>query len=918
MKTRYCILFVFFTFFQIIGQAQFATNYSIKEGLPSNHVYKVTQDLKGFIWAITDNGIVKYNGTNFKIFTTKDGLPTNDIWEIEATPDGRVWFFCKASKIGYIEEDQVYNFSGVNSKNVFFPLRIIEYKSQILFQSMEDWFFLNENKKWQGMTTDNNHFLNPIRYKVDSIVDKEGANNIIHLRVKDSLIFWVKKNNYYVLNTQSNKLVNAKRQFAYNRVFSSFARINFVNDKLQITDKNYTAILDTTFKVINEITVPESFSSHHIILDKTQNLWCASLQKGVFKIPSIYQKLNYFFPSEKIESIDLVGDKIIVNVFDKGYLEYDNSNKNFLSFIEEKGVLNPLSIIDSLKKVHFIYKLEMNTYNFNSNSLIKKQPLIEGVKQVVYKDGFLWGLGSFDIKKMKISNLEVIDRSLAVGMNKLFVFKNDIVVGSTDGLKLLVENKVQPLVKDTLFQKPVSNIVSLNKEWFIVCTEGYGAYATNTNKVIAFPSTNFLNIEDAFVQENAIWLATNDGLYEYAKADNNFQFLRNITEELGFAARKTNTVLVKDDVIYAGTDNGLIVFPKGITASPQFLDIYFDAVHYNEQLLDTSRNEVTFTSNNSLRVGVSTINYSERAIHSSYQYKLEPIQNQWLQTTSNSLNFSDLPPNNYQLIVKDETVEKSFNFSILPLWWQTSMFKILAAAFLLGLLILVLQLIRKYEIKKKTAKLNTQKKLAEYELYALRSQMNPHFVFNSLSAIQYYINENDFENSERYLVKFSKLIRQFFEISKEEEIALEDEIQLLKSYLEIEKLRFRDKLNFEIDVDPNLDIKRHKIPSMLLQPIVENAVNHGIFNKEDSGVVNLKFFNIKSNKYRVEIIDDGVGVDKTKKKKNGKISSSIVLKDRIAILNDSQKWAINFTNEIAFSNANDKGNRAVFIIDRLQ
>ena len=204
MKTRYCILFVFFTFFQFIGQAQYATKYSIKEGLPSNHVYKVTQDLKGFIWAITDNGIVKYNGTNFKTFTTKDGLPTNDIWEIEATPDGRVWFFCKASKIGYIEEDQVYNFSGVNPKNVFFPLRIIEYKSQILFQSMEDWFFLNENKKWQGMITINNHALKPIKDKVDSIVFNEGVNNIIHLRVKDSLIFWVKKNCVHVYSYYTN------------------------------------------------------------------------------------------------------------------------------------------------------------------------------------------------------------------------------------------------------------------------------------------------------------------------------------------------------------------------------------------------------------------------------------------------------------------------------------------------------------------------------------------------------------------------------------------------------------------------------------------------------------------------------------------------------------------------------------------
>ncbi|HAT67379.1 MAG TPA: hypothetical protein DCS66_22760, partial [Flavobacteriaceae bacterium] len=97
---RYYILAILWVLLPSFGQAQYATNYSIKEGLPSNHIYKVTQDNNGFIWVITDNGIAKYNGTEFKVFTTKEGLPTNDVWEIATTPDGKVWFFCKASKVG--------------------------------------------------------------------------------------------------------------------------------------------------------------------------------------------------------------------------------------------------------------------------------------------------------------------------------------------------------------------------------------------------------------------------------------------------------------------------------------------------------------------------------------------------------------------------------------------------------------------------------------------------------------------------------------------------------------------------------------------------------------------------------------------------------------------------------------------------
>ncbi|GAL82291.1 sensor histidine kinase [Algibacter lectus] len=156
--------------------------------------------------------------------------------------------------------------------------------------------------------------------------------------------------------------------------------------------------------------------------------------------------------------------------------------------------------------------------------------------------------------------------------------------------------------------------------------------------------------------------------------------------------------------------------------------------------------------------------------------------------------------------------------------------------------------------------------MSELQLKALRFQMNPHFVFNSLSAIQYYIGENNFEASETYLVKFSKLIRQFFELSKENEISLATEISVLNNYLEIEKLRFKEKLNFTINIDEKLDKESITIPTMLLQPILENAVNHGgVFNKMDNGLITLNFVNISPLAFKVEIIDDGVGFVNTKK-----------------------------------------------------
>lgn len=192
-----------------------------------------------------------------------------------------------------------------------------------------------------------------------------------------------------------------------------------------------------------------------------------------------------------------------------------------------------------------------------------------------------------------------------------------------------------------------------------------------------------------------------------------------------------------------------------------------------------------------------------------------------------------------------------------------------------------------------------QKKQHTLELQALRSQMNPHFVHNSLNAIQYYIQRNEVELSEIYLTKFSKLIRSFFELSRKQTITISQEIELLENYLEIEQLRFEDKLNYAIVKDGNLD-EETLIPTMLLQPIVENAINHGIFHKEKSGAVEIHFEHLGEDNFKVSIADDGVGLEKSKAifEKSGKKlnnRSTAVLKDRLKLLEHSKTWQVGYT-----------------------
>lgn len=197
------------------------------------------------------------------------------------------------------------------------------------------------------------------------------------------------------------------------------------------------------------------------------------------------------------------------------------------------------------------------------------------------------------------------------------------------------------------------------------------------------------------------------------------------------------------------------------------------------------------------------------------------------------------------------------------------------------------------------SQLEVERNQHQLELQALRSQMNPHFVHNSLNAIQYYIQRNEVELSEIYLTKFSKLIRSFFELSRKQSITIAQEINLLDNYLSIEKLRFEEKLEFTISKDPALDDET-LIPAMLLQPIVENAINHGIFHKEGLGKVEVFFSNINETSFKVIIQDNGIGLTQSKAifEKSGKKlknRSTAVLEDRLALLEYSKTWKVHYS-----------------------
>lgn len=180
-------------------------------------------------------------------------------------------------------------------------------------------------------------------------------------------------------------------------------------------------------------------------------------------------------------------------------------------------------------------------------------------------------------------------------------------------------------------------------------------------------------------------------------------------------------------------------------------------------------------------------------------------------------------------------------------------------------------ILRSNELTKAELSLKEQETL-QYRLRSLISQMNPHFIFNVLNSIQYHVLEENKEIAIESISKFSKLIRTSLNYSDKDLITLEQEVEFLKTYLNLEKDRFNSKLEFELTVDEEVDAEDIMVPPMLIQPFIENAIVHGIGNKEDVGTIKVHFSQ-KEGKLQCNVIDDGIGRQKARELKQLKVGT---------------------------------------------
>ncbi len=571
-----------------------------------------------------------------------------------------------------------------------------------------------------------------------------------------------------------------------------------------------------------------------------------------------------------------------------GLCKYDKVNNTFASY-------NKNTTTDT-KSLYSIHKLR------NENIL-----LLGGAKGL-----FFFNLNNYTFQNV-VDNNNFTKQHIIVARVIVEADSNQLFIGTEENGLVEYSYTNGLFYRDKVLYNTIRTVRTIVKDGnflWIGGDNGFVKYNYLTKKIILhLTKKNGLpdNVIYAMLKDNKnkLWYSTNNGLGYYDIAVNK---LKNYDVSYGLQSLEFNTnCAFKDEIsnFYFGGINGLNVFnPYQLNIdsfAPKVLITQINILNkpYNtkESIWFTKQFNLDY-SQNFINIAFSMPNYSHTD-KNTYRYKLDGVDANWVNIgNKNYAYYTQLQPGNYTFNVQAANSDgiwskdiTQLQINIKPPFYKTWWFYTLC--FLsLGFILYALYKVRTNTIRKQVLIQKTyEQKLAESEMQTLRSQMNPHFMFNTLNSINSYIVQNKTALASEYLTTFSKLMRSILDLSKQETVTISKEIAALKMYIELEALRLENKFDYNIVIDKNVDEESVKIPSLIIQPFVENAIWHGLHNKNEHGHIDIYIEETAEHNLVITIEDNGIGRKATAAIKQEHIKHKSygidITRSRIKLLNEN-------------------------------
>lgn len=929
MAKKILILAVFLL--SIISNAQevFHQNITVSNGLPSNTVFDIFQDSKGFIWFATDEGIARYDGAIFKTFRTKDNLLKTGS-TIKEDSFGRIWFESFDGYLQYIENEHIYSFAqkkplgfanySFSDKYIFYlhynGFEIVDLKSlkpikNITFPKnfVPDFLDYKNNKVY---FTKNTQAIGVYDFKNLTIIPCFSDINIaspLYASTPKGIFQTDKLDQFLYINkiegTKITSLFKIDKPFTINNFY-------FLKNKFWLCTNKGLVVLDKNGNKIQEKPYFENYSISSVFIDKNNQIWVGTLNEGIFKILN-FDEIEIDLKNIKPLTINIDSQKIIVGNENGNFYLLDS---DFKSIKKTRFSANNQIIYLNTKhpKYNFIaadgfYITDKNFRTLKHNTIaVKSVDFVNDDKILVATSGFS-GFLDLDNNKKQFENINYKDH----------YFK---IVDNIRG-------------KDVFWNKTT-------QETLLSTNLGLFSYQNNTTTELKW-NGKMLNIKSIKKQNNTIYLLSSEGvLYSYKNQkikkllDDKFEFsmlksienkLYLIQNNLVYQLKNNQLELISsincnEKIVCFDADNNyyyillkekLIRFPKYETTKnnqkPVLLieKFWADTKDYTNQ----QKIKLNYDQNN-IKIELSLIQFDKRK---NIFYKINNGSWKEIFNNGNILELVQLQPNNYKIQFsnkKNGVVLKEIQFEISKPFWQQFWF-ILLAIITLPIILIFLYNKRLQNISQKNLliveKLKLENHLNESKVKLIKAQMNPHFFFNALNTIQSYITTNETEEATSYLNKFSRLTRMILEMTDKNWITIEDELKMQTLYLELQKVRLNN-FDFEIQLE-NQNLKNALIPTMLLQPYIENAIIHGLAHKLGSKHLQI-FFKNENNLLNIVILDNGIGIKKASaiNQKNASKSTSFATKatlERVEIINRNECKISIEINEVFDKNQESQG-----------
>jgi hypothetical protein len=479
------------------------------------------------------------------------------------------------------------------------------------------------------------------------------------------------------------------------------------------------------------------------------------------------------------------------------------------------------------------------------------------------------------------------------------------LVGTLNGLYYFESGKGYTLRQEpSLKDLRITAAKALSNQLFGIATRGSGIFISIRNKFYSVNQKAGLISDLAedlyFENDSVLWEATFKGIskiYFKLHGDSLVTRIKNYTKDDGLCSNQVNGIMGFNGFIWLATNEGLCYFrPQDLSEVTTMLPLYFGNISVNGIKHSTDSLVLTHDENN-IYIEFNALYY--KAIQGiRYRVRLKSI-GPWKYTDLNFIQYFSLPPGEYQFEVAADDKDGKYKsdvhvlkFTIKPRFVDTALFKVLIALALFFIIMLVGYTFFSYQKLKSTNII----KLLQSEFKALSYQINPHFIFNVLNSIQYYILKKDTDNAVHLLGSFALLIRRIVNNSRQQYIGIIEEVECLKEYMDLEKMRLDNKFEYTINIDSSIDIEDKNILPMIMQPLVENSIWHGIVPSSKPGIISIDF---RKEKGAVicKVEDNGVGINTSINKEKSQNNLSLAMKnvsERLKIiseLNDST-WAI--------------------------